>query len=398
MDRVIQQTSGNTRARKLALCLGISLLILLAGYLVVVGFSPAVPTYYPVTAHSTNIKVSGRATIVPERIGVIAALNAGTVVEQRASVGDKLKQGDVLVVLQSVSLAADLADAEQQLELSRAQEKYAKADLLDEALSRKSQVSENEQKLHVAQAKAQAESKLMQAGAVSKLELSTAQSQAALARTLYLSSVKRLKQLHAAQTAKRAMLATKRRLAADTVARLKREKAALTIRAAHAGWLTKLDVKPGEHVTAGSPIAEVMGNDLYADIQVAQADAATVTPGAKVRLSSSLGTIAATVQSVMPRAADDGVHVKARLDGRPAWLRADMNLNADIDVGGDATGLFVRAAPHFLPNTTQRVRRRSHGKASLVLIRFGRRVGQQVTILEGAAAGDQISALGAGND
>lgn len=393
MDRTVEQSGTAKRVRKLAVCAGFALLVAVGAYVAFVAFSPSAAPWYPVVAHQVRTRVSGRATIVPKRISVIAAAGAGTIVDQRAAVGDKLKRGEVLVVMQSVSLAGDSVTAQQNLALARAQEHYANAELLDQQLERSSQMKENRQRWQVAEIKAEADEKLLATGAVSKFEVSSARSQAQLAHTLYTASVQRLKQLHVAQAAKREMLATKLRLAADTLTRLQHAQAALTIRAGHDGWLTKLDVKPGQHVAAGSPVAEVMGDGLYADIEVAQADAAAITPGTKVRLSSSVGALGATVQSVMPRAPDGSVHVKATLAGRPGWLRADMNLNADIAVGGDAPGLFVHGAASFLPNTTQRVWRRSHGKRSVSLVRFGQPSDQQIQILEGAVQGDQISAL-----
>lgn len=296
----------------------------------------------------------------------------------------------MLFVLQNVALASDLADAHQQHELAIAEQQTTDATIVDDKLARQSDVLQSKNTWLTAEANANAEAELFHKGAISRLELERVNLKAKEAKTLYAYSQQRLQQFLIGQAAKSRAASTKVRLAHDRVQNLERRINGLQVRARKAGLLTKLEVKPGEYVQAGGAVAEIIGDRLIADIEIAQVDASRVTPGMGVTLSSSSGQVSGVVGSLLPRSTDGIVHLTAKLDQQPRWLRADMTLDAEIETEGGGPGLYVRADHGFLPNTTMQVVRRRRGEEAILLARFGARAGKYISVEQGLEAGDEV--------
>lgn len=354
--------------------------------------SKAATASYAVVAGVRTLQVVGQARLVPEQTTVVSANVAGTVMALPITVGANVKPGDVLFTLANPALHEASVHAQRERELAVADDASLQADLAEQALQREADVLSARHDLAVAEVDLNAYQALLDKGAISAVQVQKYRLQAEQNRAQLAFAIQREAQARTALAAKRQASKTRLALAEQQAAQALAQESDLHVPARSSGILSKLSVTPGQAVTAGQAVAEVMSPNLRVDIQISQGDANAISPGMRVALDASQGQAKAIVTDVQPRAADGNVHVLARLLQPPAWVRADIECEATLSKTRADRGLFVQAPAGARANDTVIVDRLApSGKTVAVSVHFGARYGGELQVLSGLRAGDRIA-------
>jgi cobalt-zinc-cadmium efflux system membrane fusion protein len=119
----------------------------------------------------------------------------------------------------------------------------------------------------------------------------------------------------------------------------------LTLRAARAGIVTSIEVKPGQRVEPANALLHVAQTDRLAlEIQAPAADAAAWRAGGKLKLQGRAGS--ATIVSVSPTVVSGSqtVAIRAELDGAAAGLRPGEFVTVQLPLSADSASWDVPLA------------------------------------------------------
>ncbi len=178
------------------------------------------------------------------------------------------------------------------------------------------------------------------------------------------------------------------------------------VRAPFAGQLGIRQIDPGEYLNAGAPVATLTALDrLFVDFSLPQQNIGLLKPGAEVTLSSDAypgQSFTARVTSIEPRLDEDtrSVRVQATLANPGRILRPGMYVTAALvlppqpqaivlpltAVQTSAQGESVIAIRGDDP--------RKGGKAEIVPVRTGARIGENIVIESGLKPGDVVVTQG----
>lgn len=347
---------------------------------------------YTVEHSSRAITILGRAQLIPTSVSIISAPSVGVMLKQRVALGDHVVPDTVLVELSNPSVVEKVESAHRQKDLQAADNISLDADLADQLLAREGEVLAAKNAQSVAAAEYKAYFALQTRGAISSLALAKVRLQSEQATSQLSFAQRRMEQMRRQAGAKRQAGQTKLMLAEQEVMQAEARVKELDVKALTTGVVTKLSLSPGQSATAGQPIAEVIGEDLRADIEIAQADADRVQPGMLVALNAPQGQTTAIVMRVLPRASDGNVHVVATMPHRPAWAHPDISCEAEIHSSAAASGLFVHAPAGARANAGAMVIRLGPHGTERVFVRFGDRYGADLKVEGGLQSGDRIMA------
>lgn len=314
-----------------------------------------------------------RLTLDPLETQSLGAIAEGRVTRVLARVGDRVRQGQVLVAIHSH-------------EMMDAVSAVAKATAAD------------------AQATAEA---------------ALAESAAARAERLYAIKALSLAELERARTG----LAQARSTQAQARAELERARAMrghlvgtgsvppgtdeheVLVRSPLEGVVVRLDARPGEVVLVGAPLVAVSRTtSLVLQMQIPERGLGIVVPGTAVRFTVPAfpaEQFTARVTRVAPTldSATRTLAVQAQVDGPAERLRAEMYATAELLGPPDAAALSVPAAAvqAFAGDTVVIVARSRAGGVELeaVPVRVGRRTTERVEVTSGLTPGEPVVAEGA---
>ena len=239
---------------------------------------------------------------------------------------------------------------------------------------------------------------------VEQAELQAQQAQAQLAQTL-LARVERMASRGAASAIELDNARAERDVALAQVARTKAIIARKTIRAPFRARVGIADVHPGQYLNEGTQLTTLQGVDdaAHVDFAVAQAVAAGLREGERVLVLTTGKTtpITATIVAIDARVdpTTRNAMVRARIDDAEQAPSPGASVRVAVPVGSGMSAVVVpvsalRKGPGgdhvFVLDADSSGRTRAHQR----LVRSGPVLADQVVILDGLAAGEQVAVSG----
>jgi membrane fusion protein (multidrug efflux system) len=182
-----------------------------------------------------------------------------------------------------------------------------------------------------------------------------------------------------------------------------------TIRAAFSGVLGIRQVNLGQYLSGGDPIVPLQAvNPIYVNFGVPQQDAARMHPGRRVRVRTEegpgtglTGRITAIDSVVDP--ATRNVQVQATFTNRDGRLRPGMFVQAEVTVGGSEQVVALPAsaisyAPYgdsvFVVSQLESPDGKRYRGVRQQFVKLGGARGDQIAVVSGVNAGDEVVTSG----
>lgn len=338
--------------------------------------------------------VTLRAQAAPRDVVYLDALEGGQVQKVLARAGDVVAAGQPLIHFRNTELELEVLDREGRLVESITQLQAYEKQLEDARVANEKAVARIEYDIVRLQRDAARRDALLAKGFVSRQQHESAHDELAYNRKLLplqVSSNREQDILRRRQLPQiREELATLQESLKITRSKLDN----LVLRAPVAGRLTDMDLKPGEIRNRGQRLGQIVsdtGFKLEARIDEYYLD--RVRAGQTGEVEAGGKTYRVRAVRVDPQVKDSTFQVELVFDGaQPAGLLPGQALEGRLSLGGDRQGLVLEAGP-FLQQTGgdwAMVLDAGGGRAEKRRIRTGRRTVQQVEILGGLRAGEQV--------
>jgi len=311
---------------------------------------------------SQTIAIIGR--LVARQAGRVAAQVAGAVVDIKVEVGDRVEKGQVLAVLGTASLAAQLSVVEGELLQARAQLEFDRSDLRLAELGLKRQED------------------LRQSGAFSKAQ--------------YEDSVQIVARANASVARREAVVST--RQASLRVSQINLAKASIT--APYDGVVTRRMAETGSYVRIGDPLVYLISDStLEIEVDVPSTRVVGLRPGIKVAFELDSGQgFEAKVRAVLPsenpltrtrmvRFEPDFTRNRERLaDAQSVIVQIPVGIQRDIlSVHKDA---IIKRGNESIVFVV------SGEEAQSRVIKLGEAAGSRIEVLAGLSQGEQVVVRG----
>ena len=311
---------------------------------------------------SQTIAIIGR--LVARQAGRVAAQVAGAVVDMKVEVGDRVKKGQVLAILDTASLAAQQSVVAGELLQARAQLEFDQSDLRLAELGLKRQED------------------LKQSGAFSKAQ--------------YEDWVQKVARANASVARREAVVST--RQASLRVSQINLAKASIT--APYDGVVTRRMAEVGSYVRVGDPVVYLISDGtLEIEVDVPSTRVAGLEPGAKVAFELDNGkSFEARVRAVLPsenpltrtrmvRFEPDFSRNRERLaDAQSVIVQIPVGIQRDIlSVHKDA---IIKRGNESIVFVV------SGEKAQSRVIKLGESAGSRIEVLSGLKRGEQVVVRG----
>jgi HlyD family secretion protein len=341
-------------------------------------------------------QVRGPGSLVPreDKIRLIPAETAATVVRIRVLPGAKVEPGTILMDLVDPELQQELLDA--QLQLKGAQADYintrakVQSDLMDQKASGATVRADYSQ----AQLQAQTDKSLYDLGVISGLTYSASKGKADELTTRNDLEKQRLTLNEKAIETQLAVQQTKVDQAKALLGLKQKQLDALSVRAGISGVLVELDHQVGEHVDTGTTLAKVVQPDqLKASLKIAETQARDIQIGQPAEIDTHNGVIDGKVMRIDPGVLNGTVTVDVELAGAlPLGARPDLSVDGTIDLDRMADVLYVGRPAFGNENSTISLFKLStDGKTAVrVPVKVGRASVNSIQVLEGLQDGDTV--------
>ncbi|MDZ3831618.1 MAG: efflux RND transporter periplasmic adaptor subunit [Sphingopyxis sp.] len=161
-------------------------------------------------------------------------------------------------------------------------------------------------------------------------------------------------------------------------------------------------VNLGQYLNPGDPVASLTALDrLYADFTVPQQQLSHLRVGGSVRLQSDAWpgrSFSARVTTIEPRIGEDSrnVMIQALLPNPGRLLRPGMHVSVALELPAQSGALLVpvtaiqTSASGDSVTVVRGPRARTEGKADIVAVTTGRRIGDSIIVTKGLKAGDVV--------
>ena len=369
----------------------------------VMHLKPAAPEVDRATVWTDVVKrgpllrqVRGPGTLVPreDKIRLIPAETAATVVRIRVLPGAKVSPDTVLMDLVDPQLQQELLDA--QLQLKGAQADYintrakVQSDLMDQKAAGATVGADYSQ----AQLQAQTDKSLFDLGVISGLTYSASKGKADELTTRNDLEKQRLTLNEKAIETQLAVQQTKVEQAKALLSLKQKQQDALSVRAGISGVLVELDHQVGEHVDVGTTLAKVVQPDqLKASLKIAETQARDIQIGQPAEIDTHNGVIDGKVMRIDPGVLNGTVTVDVELAGAlPLGARPDLSVDGTIDLDRMTDVLFVGRPAFGNENSTISLfKLGADGKTAVrVPVKVGRASVNSIQVLEGLQDGDTV--------
>jgi HlyD family secretion protein len=341
-------------------------------------------------------QVRGPGTLVPreDKIRLIPAETAATVVRLRVLPGAKVTPETVIMDLVDPQLQQELLDA--QLQLKGAQADYintrakVQSDLMDQKAAGATVGADYTQ----AQLQAQTDKSLYDLGVISGLTYSASKGKADELTTRNDLEKQRLTLNEKTIETQLAVQQTKVEQAKALLALKQKQQDALSVRAGIGGVLVELDHQVGEHVDVGTTLAKVVQPDqLKASLKIAETQARDIQIGQPAEIDTHNGVIDGKVMRIDPGVLNGTVTVDVELAGAlPLGARPDLSVDGTIDLDRMSDVLFVGRPAFGNENSTITLfKLGTDGKTAVrVPVKVGRASVNSIQVLEGLQNGDTV--------
>ncbi len=178
------------------------------------------------------------------------------------------------------------------------------------------------------------------------------------------------------------------------------------VRAPFSGRLGIRQIDPGQYLNAGDPIATLTALDtLFVDFSVPQQQLGAIEPGQTVRIGTDAypdRSFTARLTSIEPKLDEEtrNVRVQARLANPDHVLRPGMYVTAAVELPPQENAIVVPLTAIQTSAQGDNVivirgeNAKEGGKAEIVAVRTGRRIGNNVIVESGLEAGDVVISQG----
>jgi multidrug efflux pump subunit AcrA (membrane-fusion protein) len=367
---------------------------------------PAAPTVDRATVWTDTVKkgpmlvqVHGPGTLVPreDSILLIPAQTEATVVRIRVLPGTTVTPDTILMDLADPQLQQLLVSAEQALKGAKADYKATQATLQSALMDKKSTAAQLNSDFTQDQLQAQTDKQLFDLGVVSGLVANASKNKAdALAAQHEISK----QQLDVNTRAIEIQLASSQAKVDQAQALYdlyKKQEDALQVRAGISGVLSTLatPVQVGQHVTAGTSVAEVVQPaKLKAALNIAETQAHDIAIGQPAEVDTHNGIVSGHVTRIDPTVLNGTRVVDVSMDGElPRGAVPQLSVDGTIDLArlGDSTVSVGRPAFGNENSTISLFKLSPDGKTAVrVPVKVGRASVNSIQILEGLQVGDTV--------
>ena len=394
------------RKRRFAVYAAAAVVILALGLIAVYRLKPAAPTVDRSTIWPDTVKrgpmirqVRGSTgSLVPreDSIELIPAQTDATVVRIRVLPGAKVTPDTILMDLADPQLQQELLNAQLALKAAQADYKSLQATLQSTLMDKKAAAAQVNSDYTQDQLQAQTDKALFDLGVIAGIAYSKSRN---TADQLTIQHKLSQEQLEVNQKAIEVQLASAQTRIDQAKALLdlyQKQAQALEVRAGITGALAPLatPVQVGQHVTAGTSVAEVIQLDkLKAALQIAETQARDIQIGQPASIDTHNGVIPGHVTRIDPSVVNGTRTVDVTLDGPlPPGAVPQLSVDGTIDLERMTDVLYVgRPALGNENSTLSLFKLDPDGKgATRVPVKVGRASVNSIQVIEGLKEGDTV--------
>jgi HlyD family secretion protein len=342
-------------------------------------------------------QVRGPGTLVPreDKIRLIPAETAATLVRIRVLPGAKVEPDTILMDLVDPQLQQELLDAQLQLKGAEADYINTRAKVQSDLMDQKAVGATVKADYSQAQLQAQTDKSLYDLGVISGLTYSASKGKADELTTRNDLEKQRLTLNEKTIETQLAVQQTKVEQAKALLGLKQKQQEALSVRAGISGVLVELDHQVGEHVDVGTTLAKVVQPDqLKASLKIAETQARDIQIGQPAEIDTHNGVIDGKVMRIDPGVLNGTVTVDVELVGAlpQGSARPDLSVDGTIDLDRMTDVLFVGRPAFGNENSTISLFKLGvDGKTAVrVPVKVGRASVNSIQVLEGLQNGDTV--------
>ena len=394
------------KTRRLILWAGIAAVAVIGAVILVARLKPAAPTVdsstvWPDTVKRGNMirQVRGSTgSLVPreDSIELIPAQTDATVVRIRALPGAQVTPNTVLLELADPQLQQQVLNAQLALKAAQADYKSLQATLQSTLMDKKTSAAQVNTDYTQDQLQAQTDKALYDLGVISGVALSKSKNTADQLTTQHQLSKEQIEMNEKAIEIQLASSQTKVDQAKALLDLYQKQAAALQVRSTISGTLAQLPtpVQVGQHVTAGTSVAEVIQRDkLKAALQIAETQARDIQIGQPASIDTHNGVIPGHVTRIDPSVLNGTRTVDVALDGPlPPGAVPQLSVDGTIDLERLTDVLYVGRPALGNENSTLSLFKEDpeHKGAVRVPVKVGRASVNSIQVLDGLREGDTV--------
>jgi RND family efflux transporter MFP subunit len=394
------------RKRQLMIWAGVAVVVLASMAFAVSRLKPAAPTVDRSTIWPDSVKRgplirqvrASTGSLVPreDSIELIPAQTDATVVRIRVLPGARVTPDTILLDLADPQLEQELLNAQLAFKAAQADYKSLQATLQSTLMDKKTAAAQVNADYTQDQLQAQTDKALFDLGVISGLAYSKSKGTADQLDAQHKLSTQQLDVNQKAIEVQMASQQTKIDQAKALLDLYQRQAAALQVRAGISGSLAPLatPLQVGQHVTAGTSVAEVIQMDkLKAALQIAETQARDIQIGQPASIDTHNGVIPGHVTRIDPSVVNGTRTVDVQLDGPlPPGAVPQLSVDGTIDLERMADVLYVgRPALGNENSTLSLFKIDADGKgATRVPVKVGRASVSDIQVIEGLKEGDTV--------
>jgi HlyD family secretion protein len=394
------------KTRRMIIWAGIAVVVLVVAVVAVARLKPAAPTVdastvWPDTVKRGNMirQVRGSTgSLVPreDSIGLIPAQTDATVVRIRALPGAQVTPNTILLELADPQLQQQVLNAQLALKAAEADYKSLQATLQSTLMDKKTAAAEVNSNYTQDQLQAQTDKALFDLGVISGVAYNKSKNTADQLTTQHQLSLQQIEVNEKAIEIQLASSQTKVDQAKALLDLYQKQAAALQVRSTISGTLAQLatPVQVGQHVTAGTSVAEVIQRDkLKAALQIAETQARDIQIGQPASIDTHNGVIPGHVTRIDPSVLNGTRTVDVSLDGPlPQGAVPQLSVDGTIDLERLTDVLFVGRPALGNENSTLSLFKEDpdHKGAVRVPVKVGRASVNSIQVLDGLKEGDTV--------
>jgi multidrug resistance efflux pump len=394
------------KTRRMLVWAGIGVVVLVVAVVLVARLKPAAPpvdasTVWPDTVKRGNMirQVRGSTGLLVPRedsIELIPAQTDATVVRIRALPGAQVTPNTILLELADPQLRQQVLNAQLQLKQAQADYKSLQATLQSTLMDKKTAAAQVNTDYTQDQLQAQTDKALFDLGVISGVAYSKSKNTADQLTTQHQLSKEQLEVNEKAIEIQLASAQTKVDQAKALLDLYEKQSAALQVRSTITGTLAQLPtpVQVGQHVTAGTSVAEVIQRDkLKAALQIAETQARDIQIGQPASIDTHNGVIPGHVTRIDPSVLNGTRTVDVSLDGPlPQGAVPQLSVDGTIDLERLTDVLFVGRPALGNENSTLSLFREDADRkgAVRVPVKVGRASVNSIQVLDGLKEGDTV--------
>jgi len=394
------------KTRRLIVWAGIGVVVVSVAAVLVYRLKPAAPTVdastvWPDTVKRGNMirQVRGSTGLLVPRedsIELIPTQTDATVIRIRALPGAQVTPNTVLLDLADPQLQQLLLNAQLGLKAAQADYKSLQATLQSTLMDKKTAAAQINAEFTQDQLQAKTDKAQCDLGMMAGIACAKSQSTADQLAVQHELSKQQLDVNEKAIEVQLASAESKVDQAKALLDLYQKQTAALQVRSSISGTLAQLPtpVQVGQHVTAGTSVAEVIQRDkLKAALQIAETQARDIQIGQPASIDTHNGVIPGHVMRIDPSVLNGTRTVDVTLDGPlPPGAVPQLSVDGTIDLERLTDVIFVGRPALGNENSTLSLFKEDpeHKGAVRVPVKVGRASVNSIQVLEGLKEGDTV--------